>query len=82
MFWMQEDEIVRNVKAQQDTKAKEVPPSFVLRLATEKDAEALAQLFRHVFQVYPTPLDSPEYIQKNDAGRYDLLCVYSERSNC
>ena len=64
MFWIQEDEIVRNVKAQQDTKAKEVPPSFVLRLATEKDAEALAQLFRHVFQVYPTPLDSPEYIQK------------------
>lgn len=64
MFWLQEDEIVRNVKAQRDMKEKDVPSSFELRLANEKDAEALAQLFGHVFQVYPTPLNSPEYIQK------------------
>lgn len=64
MFWMQEDEIVRNVKAQRDVKEKDILPSFELRLANEKDAEALAQLFRHVFQVYPTPLDNREYIQK------------------
>ncbi|UFJ43115.1 putative beta-lysine N-acetyltransferase [Brevibacillus humidisoli] len=41
-----------------------MPVGYRLRDGVEADAEALAQLYRMVFPVYPTPMDDPAYIRK------------------
>jgi putative beta-lysine N-acetyltransferase len=61
--WVKEDEIISGVIAKRVIE-KEIPAQFVLRKATEQDAEQLADVFGKVFEVYPTPLNEADYIVK------------------
>ena len=56
IHWAEEDTILSGVKAK-EVKEKIVPEKFLLRKATEEDAEELAAVFGEVFEVYPTPLN-------------------------
>ncbi|PEY37181.1 putative beta-lysine N-acetyltransferase [Bacillus cereus] len=59
--WIDEDRIIDGVRGK-EVKEKQVPEKFVLRKATEADAEELASVFGQVFEIYPTPLNEADYI--------------------
>jgi beta-lysine N6-acetyltransferase len=63
--WIKEDQIVQNVSSL-NRQIQQVPPpkEYVLQKAGETDAMELAELYKAVFEVYPTPLNDPEYIKK------------------
>lgn len=63
--WIFEDQIIKNVYLlQQNMKEKSSLADVQIRMAKQDDVKALAQLYREVFQVYPTPLHHSEYIEK------------------
>ncbi|WP_246941815.1 putative beta-lysine N-acetyltransferase [Bacillus pinisoli] len=64
--WMKEDEILHKViKTGVSSESKqELPKDCVLRKAEINDAEALKELYSNVFEIYPTPLNDPNYIKK------------------
>ncbi|MGJ7921788.1 putative beta-lysine N-acetyltransferase [Neobacillus sp. LXY-4] len=63
--WVFEDQIIKNVYLlQRQTKDPLPQPDIILRKADFKDAKALSQLYREVFQVYPTPLHDADYVTK------------------
>ncbi|MEY8347250.1 putative beta-lysine N-acetyltransferase [Bacillus cereus] len=59
--WIDEDRIIDGVR-EKEVKEKQVPEKFVLRKATEADAEELASVFGKVFEIYPTPLNEADYV--------------------
>lgn len=73
-----EDDIVKNVQSL-DQGVEYVPPpkDYQLHLIGKSDAGRLAQLYKQVFEIYPTPLHDPEYIKKTiDEGTiyYAFIC--------
>lgn len=63
--WISEDSIVKNVTALERNPDVSIPPSeYKLIKITEQEAEKLAELYREVFKIYPTPLHDPSYIKK------------------
>ncbi|WP_318508677.1 putative beta-lysine N-acetyltransferase [Bacillus sp. T3] len=63
--WIFEDQIIKNVSLlQRNNKDSRLELDVPVRKATKDDVNALAKLYREVFQVYPTPLHEPEYIEK------------------
>lgn len=69
--WLTEDGILHSIQ-QLTTNVNTISPptEYELKLIQEEDAVALAQLYKNVFKIYPTPLHDPEYIKKtiNDDG--------------
>ncbi len=63
--WVTEDGMVHSIYQLDTSVQKAYPPKeYELRKADEGCAVELAALYRKVFQIYPTPLDDPEYIKK------------------
>lgn len=63
--WIFEDQIIKNVYLLERQSKGMIPPStIVLRKAGKSDVNSLAKLYREVFEVYPTPLHQPDYIDK------------------
>ncbi|MBO9130429.1 putative beta-lysine N-acetyltransferase [Bacillus sp. 165] len=62
--WVKEDNIVSAILHTTVFKEKSVPKEYVLRKAKKEDATELAALYGHVFEVYPTPLNQADYIEK------------------
>ncbi|QED48305.1 putative beta-lysine N-acetyltransferase [Cytobacillus dafuensis] len=63
--WLNEDHIVKNVVALERNSYPILPPSeYKLKKITIEDAKSLANLYGKVFQIYPTPLNDPQYIEK------------------
>jgi beta-lysine N6-acetyltransferase len=63
--WIFEDQIIKNVYLlQRQIKENLMPGHVYLRKAGMDDVKALAKLYKEVFQVYPTPLHDPVYIEK------------------
>ena len=63
-----------------EVKLQELPAGYQLRKANESDAVKLADLYRTVFKIYPTPMNDPSYIQKcmnHDTIFY--LCTFEEK---
>ncbi len=61
--WMEEDKIISDIfKGPQDSQPTDT--TFLIRKATPEDAQQLATLYDSVFQIYPTPLNDPDYIKK------------------
>ncbi|NMD72252.1 putative beta-lysine N-acetyltransferase [Bacillus sp. DNRA2] len=60
-----EDQIIKNVYLLERQSKATIPPLTVkLRKAVKSDVKQLAKLYREVFEVYPTPLHDPAYIEK------------------
>ncbi len=63
--WVKEDEILKKVLAlDKPTPRFSIPKKLTLRQATESDADQLATLYSKVFEIYPTPLNNPDYIKE------------------
>ncbi|MBD1379250.1 putative beta-lysine N-acetyltransferase [Metabacillus arenae] len=64
--WMKEDHILEQINQKKHVKNKSINETslFPLRQAGPADAGALADLYKEVFKVYPTPLHQEEYIKE------------------
>jgi putative beta-lysine N-acetyltransferase len=63
--WIKEDGIIQSIYRLETKTDKANPPKeYELKKADESNAEALSALYSQVFQIYPTPLNDPEYIKK------------------
>lgn len=76
--WKKEDDIVENViKLKQSIHTAEPPQAYTLKKLAPEDAHNLANLYKEVFQIYPTPLNDPHYIietMKEGTIYYGFLC--------
>ncbi|WHX98952.1 putative beta-lysine N-acetyltransferase [Neobacillus sp. DY30] len=63
--WITEDAMIKSIYQLDSTTDKPYPPNqYELKKANESCAEELSELYREVFQIYPTPLHDPEYVKK------------------
>jgi beta-lysine N6-acetyltransferase len=80
--WIKEDEILKNVSVlTKNASSSSIPENFKLRKATVKDAVHLAKLYSKVFEIYPTPLNNPDYIKEvmqQDTVFYVILAENDE----
>jgi beta-lysine N6-acetyltransferase len=64
-YWVEEDKIIKDVLGMsQSSISIPMPKEYTLRMADEQDAKELADLYGQVFEVYPTPMNDPEYVLK------------------
>ncbi|CAH1194864.1 N-acetyltransferase YodP [Paenibacillus allorhizoplanae] len=64
-YWLEEDQILQQVLSlpiKPDHPL--VPSNMTMRLARLEDAEQLSQLYSHIFQTYPTPMNDAIYVAK------------------
>lgn len=77
--WLVEDDILKNVlKIEENNHSTTPPVEYKLKKITNRDAEALASLYNEVFQIYPTPLNDPQYIKKTMAEGTIYYCFQHE----
>ncbi|MCM3568823.1 putative beta-lysine N-acetyltransferase [Neobacillus mesonae] len=63
--WMTEDRIIQSVyQLSPNDQRNHTPKEYELKKAEPNDAEKLSALYKQVFQIYPTPLNDPEYVRK------------------
>lgn len=63
--WIKEDQILAGVqKLPSNVEVEVVPQVYQGRKAEEADALELAKLYDKVFEIYPTPMNNPEYVKK------------------
>ncbi|RFU65437.1 putative beta-lysine N-acetyltransferase [Peribacillus glennii] len=63
--WVEEDQILDSVLSlQHNNKSPQPPAGYLARRAKEEDSGQLAALYRNVFEVYPVPIQDPDYIKK------------------
>lgn len=61
--WLMEDGILQAAKDTTPSKVK-IPKTYQLKKMEKNEAIHLSQLYRQVFNIYPTPLNDHEYIKK------------------
>lgn len=60
-----EEDIIASVQHLKRSSQVIMPPAdYKIMKVGEKEAEMLSDLYREVFQIYPTPLHNPEYVKK------------------
>ncbi|AZU63032.1 putative beta-lysine N-acetyltransferase [Neobacillus mesonae] len=63
--WMTEDGIIQNIyQLEPPGKRPHPPKEYILKKVSQSDAAKLSALYRQVFQIYPTPLNDPDYVKK------------------
>ncbi|MGM0899792.1 MAG: putative beta-lysine N-acetyltransferase [Bacillota bacterium] len=63
--WLKEEAIMSSVSLLEKQSNYVHPPTqYLLKKMGVKDAARLAKLYQQVFQIYPTPLNKPDYIKK------------------
>lgn len=63
--WVEEDHILEGVLSLDQRKEPVFPPKgYKIRKAEAVDAVKLAGLYEKVFEIYPVPMNEPEYIKK------------------
>lgn len=79
--WVKEDQIIKGIFAlENELRLQQLPIGYQLRKANESDAIRLADLYRTVFKIYPTPMNDPAYIKKcmnNETIFY--ICTVEEK---
>ncbi|WP_416731605.1 putative beta-lysine N-acetyltransferase [Fictibacillus sp. JL2B1089] len=64
-YWVDEDRILKDVvKIGAGSKNQPLQSNYSLRMAEIEDADSLAELYKNVFQVYPTPMNDAQYVRK------------------
>ncbi|SDM67795.1 putative beta-lysine N-acetyltransferase [Fictibacillus solisalsi] len=64
-FWVEEDRIMDKIHSNPPAKQETVlPESYSMRQAVPEDGNRLAGLYSKVFEVYPTPMNDSDYIEK------------------
>ncbi|WP_100372868.1 putative beta-lysine N-acetyltransferase [Bacillus sp. FJAT-45037] len=74
-LWQKEQKILIDVQRKTRKPIKQdVPIHYQMRKASSEDAPALAALYKNVFNVYPTPMNDPNYVKKILDGN-SIFCV-------
>lgn len=64
-LWLTEDRIIQKITELEGSTIKQrFPSTYKLKKLNKTDCEPLAILYQNVFQIYPTPLQNPDYIEK------------------
>ncbi|MGE4484443.1 MAG: putative beta-lysine N-acetyltransferase [Oscillospiraceae bacterium] len=63
-YLLEEDKIISYCSGYKSRSIFVGEPGLKLRTAEKADAENISELFRCVFNVYPTPMDQPDYVKK------------------
>ncbi|MGE7758614.1 putative beta-lysine N-acetyltransferase [Peribacillus sp. NPDC097895] len=64
-FWVKEDKIIQDVSGvPRLMENQQIPENYILRFATDEDAQELAILYSTIFETYPTPMNDERYIKK------------------
>jgi beta-lysine N6-acetyltransferase len=75
--WLGEDQILSGINKLGVSKGSiPLPEGYQLKKVTNEDACRLAQLYRTVFQIYPTPLHDANYIIKTLEEGTIYYCFY------
>ena len=78
--WMVEDQILQSVRSIERNTNKvnvQLPIDYELKKIEKREADRLAKLYQEVFQLYPTPMHDPSYIQKTmDMGTIYYGVIY------
>lgn len=74
------DRIERNIeiaraKAREWSGPPELDPRFTIRPAGPDDAEAMADVYREVFETYPFPIHDPDYLRETMRTHIDYFVV-------
>jgi putative beta-lysine N-acetyltransferase len=79
--WITEDQIIKGISKLTPVQKKIYPPvDYELKKADESHAAELAALYQQVFQIYPTPLNDPEYVKKTmGEGTIYFIFTYQEK---
>ena len=76
--WTEEDGIIKSVYHLKEPAQTISPPkAYVLKKMDEGDAGSLSKLYKSVFQIYPTPLNNPDYIihtMREGSIYYGFVC--------
>lgn len=64
--WIKEDEILQNVlsREKEASASSHLLSSYKFKKLAHRDADILAKLYNQIFQIYPTPLNDPDYIRE------------------
>jgi beta-lysine N6-acetyltransferase len=64
-YWTIEDDTLLQVKdLPRKAVLPEIPREYKIRKATVEDAAALSELYKAVFEIYPTPVSNPIYLKQ------------------
>ena len=64
-YWMKEDKILKEIiEIPRLIEKPQIPENYSLRFAAVEDAHELANLYRTIFETYPTPMNDEHYIKK------------------
>ncbi|WP_375090040.1 putative beta-lysine N-acetyltransferase [Peribacillus sp. RS7] len=64
-FWVKEDKVIQDVsEIPRLMDMLKIPENYLLRFATDEDAQELANLYGEIFETYPTPMNDERYIKK------------------
>lgn len=64
-FWVKEDKVIQDVsEIPRLMDMQKIPENYILRFATDEDAQELANLYGEIFETYPTPMNDERYIKK------------------
>lgn len=77
--WVKENQILQDI--QEKTPAlneRPVPAAYSFRKAEPEDAKQLAHLYSKVFQVYPTPMNDPKYVENIIKGETYFYVVENQ----
>ncbi|RFU61721.1 putative beta-lysine N-acetyltransferase [Bacillus sp. V59.32b] len=62
--WTEADNILDGVLSLPKKASIAPPQGYQVRKASEEDVSGLADLYGHVFKIYPVPMNQPEYVKK------------------
>lgn len=81
---VREKKMLRRILSNPGVRRSITPPGFTLRLATMEDAPLMAELFKKVFESYPSPVYDPAYLANSMKNgnvfmtarrRHHIVCV-------
>jgi beta-lysine N6-acetyltransferase len=76
--WLVGDDILYDIKKKEKNRPDELT-DYVLREATRADATSLANLYKEVFQLYPTPLHDFSYIESEMTETIFYVAEHNEQ---
>ncbi|MFS0781533.1 putative beta-lysine N-acetyltransferase [Bacillus sp. 1P06AnD] len=78
-FWVEEDQLLVQIEKGAARPEKPNPP-FTIVTCTKEHAEQLSALYKHVFKVYPVPMDDPAYVAEcMDKGSVFIAYLHEGR---
>jgi len=70
-------DIVQTAVSKPPIRRLPIPEGMVFQMASPADAEAIATVYREVFETYPFPIQDPEYIRRTMNENFIYFCLWA-----